>query len=408
VTGTSRRLTSQAVAERLGVDRSTVYAYVSRGLLHSRREGRGSTFDPDEVDRLRTQGQLARRPTSSTAVVHTGLTSVGEDWLAYRGVDVEQFLTPPHFEAAVTWLWEAVWDPTEQLAGDPAALRAAGRAVAALPRAAGVHARALAAVVAAAAERGPAGGGDRHDTALALGPTLIRAVAVSAAPSGGLLDADRAASEPVAALLGRALTGGDPTPDLVLAGTAALVLLADHDLAASTLAARVAASTGATPDLVVAAGLSALAGPLHGGSGPAALRLLDAGSVDPDAALAHALAGGDRVAGFGHVVYRQDPRARLLLEVLDASAEDDRPLHGFRRLAGAAGRHGLPGANVDLALAALTRAFALPDRTPAVLHAVARTAGWIAHLLEEADERGLRFRPRSVYDGPARGRRLPR
>ena len=63
---------------------------------------------------------------------------------------------------------------------------------------------------------------------------------------------------------------------------------------------------------------------------------------------------------------------------------------------------------MDLALAAMTRALDLPDRTPEVLHAVARTAGWIAHVLEEVDERGLRFRPQSVYEGAPRGRTLPR
>ncbi|MEU2347406.1 citrate synthase [Modestobacter sp. NPDC049651] len=401
MTATPRRLTTLQVAERLGVDRTTVYAYVSRGLLHSVREGRTSTFDPDEVDRLRTQGLLARRPTSSTAVVRTAITGIGQDWLAYRGVDVTGLLDPPHVEATATWLWESVWDPTERLTGDPGALQAARRAVAALPRTSGVHARAVTAVLAAGAAL-EGGDGDRHERALAMGPTLVRAVALAAAAPDAEVDGD--AAQPVALLLGRTLCGADPGPDVTAALAAALVLLADHDLAASTLAVRVAASTGAGPELAVAAGLGALAGPLHGSSGRAALALLDA--PDPAQALAAAAARG-HVPGFGHLLYRRDPRAVLLLRQVEATGGSPPTLAATRRLTATADRLGLPGANVDLALAALTRAFALPDRTPAAVHAVARTAGWIAHYLEEVDERGLRFRPRSVYEGPPRGRLLP-
>ena len=409
MTSLSRRLTSAQVADRLGVDRTTVYAYVSRGLLHSVRDGRLSTFDPAEVDRLRTHGLLARRPTSSTAVVHTAITSVGADWLAYRGVDIADLLDPPHFEATVTWLWESVWDPAERLAGDPGGLAAGAHALAALPATAGVQARAVAGALAAGAEQRDAAGSDRHEAALAVGPTLLRAVALAAAAPGAAIGADDAADEPVATVVGRLLCGGDPGPDRTSALTTALVLLADHDLAASTLAARVAASTGAGPELAVAAGLGALSGPLHGGSGRATLRLVDAGIAgEPERELTAALARRERVPGFGHVIYGRDPRAELLLRSLTAAGAAPDVLAGTRRLMAAADRLGLPGANVDLALAALTRALDLPDRTPEVVHAVARTAGWVAHFLEEADERGLRFRPQSIYEGAPRGRRLPR
>jgi citrate synthase len=421
VTSLPRRLTSAQVADRLGVDRTTVYAYVSRGLLHSVRDGRLSTFDPAEVDRLRTHGLLARRPTSSTAVVHTAITSVGADWLAYRGVDIADLLGPPRFEATVTWLWESVWDPAERLAGDPGGLSAGARALAALPTTAGVQARAVASALAAgaelgAAEPGSAGGGDRHEAALAVGPTLVRAVALAAAAPGAAIRADDAADEPVATVLGRLLHDGDgdgegdgdPGPERTSVLTTALVLLADHDLAASTLAARVAASTGTGPELAVAAGLGALSGPLHGGSGRATLRLVDAGIAgEPERELTAALARRERVPGFGHVIYGRDPRAELLLRSLTAAGAAPDVLAGTRRLMAAADRLGLPGANVDLALAAMTRALDLPDRTPEVVHAVARTAGWVAHFLEEADERGLRFRPQSIYEGAPRGRRLP-
>lgn len=371
---TTRRLTTEQVAARLGIDRASVYAYVSRGLLTSRREGRVSTFDAQEVDRLRTAGRAARRPTSSTAVVSTAITELGADWLAYRGVDVRS-LAAASFESVCTWLWESVWDPAERLPGNAVALRAARSA------AGGTHARAVVAVLSAAAAS------EDHDP-LALAPTLLRAVAGPAHPD--------AAELPIAELV----TAGLGVPRARGVVDRALVLLADHDLAASTLAVRVATSTGAPLELAMVAGLGALSGPLHGGAGRAALDLLDRCRAEsPGAVLDDLVVRHERVPGFGHVVYRRDPRAALLLDEVDVPAVSD--------LVQAAEVRGLPAPNVDLALAALTRAHGLPDETPELLHAVARCAGWVAHHLEESGERGLRFRPQSVYTGPPRGRRLP-
>ena len=97
----------------------------------------------------------------------------------------------------------------------------------------------------------------------------------------------------------------------------ALVLLADHELAASTLAARVAASTWADPYLVVQAGLATLGGPLHGGASAGARRLIhevDAGPAGPAEAVGSRLRDQQRIPGFGHRVYRErDPRAEALL-----------------------------------------------------------------------------------------------
>ena len=371
---TTRRLTTEQVAARLGIDRASVYAYVSRGLLSSRREGRASTFDAEEVDRLRIAGRAARRPTSSTAVVSTAITELGEDWLAYRGVDVQD-LGSARFESVCTWLWESVWDPAERLPGDAAALRAA-----ALP-AGGTHARAVVALLSAAAAV-------EGEDPLTLAPTLVRAVAGPAHPD--------AAQLPIAELVAARL--GVPRARGVV--DRALVLLADHDLATSTLAVRVATSTGAPLELAMVAGIGALSGALHGGAGRAALDLLDRCRVEaPGAVLDDLVARHERVPGFGHVVYRRDPRAVLLLAELD-----DPVVAG---LVTAARARALPAPNVDLALAALTRWYGLPDETPELLHLVARCAGWVAHHLEESGERGLRFRPRSVYTGPPRGRRLP-
>jgi citrate synthase len=191
-----------------------------------------------------------------------------------------------------------------------------------------------------------------------------------------------------------------PEPAQLKALNAALVLLADHELALSALAARVAASAWADPYLVVLAGLSALGGPLHGGAPGAVERLLatmrDAGDVA--AALGERLSAGEPLPGFGHKVYRgADPRADTLLELLREAAPERLPV--TEEVLRLAGRHDGPKPNIDLALGAMSDAFGFVPGAAEAVFAVARTAGFIAHALEEYPHR-LRFRAKAAYVGP--------
>jgi citrate synthase len=168
----------------------------------------------------------------------------------------------------------------------------------------------------------------------------------------------------------------------------ALVLLADHELNASTFAARVAASTGASLAAAVLAGLAVLSGPRHGGM---------AARVEAFAASAarggwkRAAAGG-APPGFGHPLYPDgDPRAEALL----AAIEVPPALVALRRTVEA--ESGLR-ANIDFALVALRQALDLPAEAPFALFAVARTAGWLAHAMEQVDS-GQLIRPRARYVG---------
>ena len=176
-----------------------------------------------------------------------------------------------------------------------------------------------------------------------------------------------------------------------------LIVLADHDLAVSSLAARVAASARANPYAVVSAGLGALDGPQHGAASTLAHRFLAEALTDPVAALAERLRTGSPIPGFGHRVYRnRDPRTALVLDRLA-----DGPVRAAVE-ALAAPLAGRPGGfpNVDLALAAVVHAHGLRPDAGEAIFAVARTVGWIAHALEEYAEPGLRFRAEGVYTGP--------
>jgi citrate synthase len=197
-----------------------------------------------------------------------------------------------------------------------------------------------------------------------------------------------------------AVEGAKPRPEQMAALNAALVLLADHELAASTFAARVAASAWAGPYRVVLAGLGPLGGSLHGGAGLAVEELLDevTAGADPGETLDALIAAGP-VPGFGHRVYRdRDPRADHLLDRLGLDRGPE--LAGVAGLLAAADERSLPAPNVDFALAALVRAHRLRAGSSATIFALARIAGIVAHALEEYEYR-LRFRPRASYVGPA-------
>lgn len=174
---------------------------------------------------------------------------------------------------------------------------------------------------------------------------------------------------------------------------AALVLLADHGLAVSTVAARVAASARANLYSVVSAGLGALDGHYHGAATTLAYQFLSRALSDPVAALSDQLRSGESVPGFGHRIYQQrDPRAEVLFELL----ADEPVMEQVRAITGR-----LPGfPNSDLAIAAMMHAYDFRPDAGEALFAIARIVGWTAHALEEYAEPGLRFRALGVYTGP--------
>jgi citrate synthase len=206
----------------------------------------------------------------------------------------------------------------------------------------------------------------------------------------------------IAARLWSRLGDAPPSPSALNTLDAALVLLADHELAASTLAARVAASAWADPYLVVLTGLGALGGALHGASAGAAEAMLASigGPEDAGAALGERLRADGRVPGFGLGVYRdRDPRADALLALLPRAASPER-VAIVEEVVRLVGRRDGPAPNVDFALAALSVGCALCPGAAEAIFSIARVAGLVAHAIEEYPHR-LRFRPRAAYTGPA-------
>jgi citrate synthase len=420
----ARRLSTAEAAVRLGVKPATLYAYVSRGLLGRERssDGRTSTFDPAEIDRLARPGRARRgRRPATDLVVPSALTAIDQGRPWYRGVAVTDLAATRTFEEVAEWLWTGRFPapaaapsgtalggtvPAAGLGGPApwqaaeAALDAGRRAQAALPRTALPLERIR--VIAAALAAG-------DELRLELRPAAVTAAARSLI--AGLVDCLPHPGPPPAgggSIAGR-LWGGlstvGPEPGLVGVLDAALVLLADHELAASTVAARVAASVRADPYAVVSAGLATVSGTLHGGASLGIEALLD--EVDrPERAatvVGARLRRGERLRGFGHRLYPDgDPRAGFLLTRLRATAAGSPRMAVVDALLEATTRRGLPEPNVDLALAALAHVTAMTRGAAEAIFAVARTAGWIAHALEEYD-RNTPIRPRAVYTGTAPG-----
>ncbi|WP_432383350.1 citrate synthase family protein [Duganella sp. P38] len=175
----------------------------------------------------------------------------------------------------------------------------------------------------------------------------------------------------------------------------ALVLMADHELNASTFATRVAISTGAALAAGVLAGFTTLTGPLHGGAAAEFAQLAaQAQAGNADDAVRRWLASQRPLPGFGHPLYPAgDPRAQALLKKLP----EIQPLEA---LAVAAEQQAGELPSIDYALAALTAACGLPKDAPFILFATGRCVGWLAHALEQVRANRL-IRPRARYTGPA-------
>jgi citrate synthase len=391
-------LTAADAARRLGVKPETLYAYVSRGMLtrHRAPDGRRSLFERAEIERLAARSRRGGRAAGLEVIVDTSITRIDpEGGLYYRGEDATVLARERSFEEVAELLWAG--DATT--AGDEAAAPwiVSGGSAVALPGSAIAPSTRLVdrirVIVALAAAADPL----RND----LRPPAVRHTARSliAAMVDGLPRLSEPADQSIAARVWSRVHDASPPADRLKALNAALVLLADHELAISALSARVAASAWADPYLVVLAGLSALGGPLHGGAPGAIERLLAAIRTPNDvpAVLGERLSTGAPLPGFGHAIYRgRDPRADTLIQLLRETEPERLPI--LEEVLHLATRHDGPAPNVDLALAALSDAFGFAPGAAEAIFAVARSAGFIAHALEEYPYR-LRFRARAAYVG---------
>lgn len=369
-------LKAEEALKRLGSKPQSLYASVSRGRIRARpdpADSRRSLYHEEDVDRLAARAR-GRRSSASVAaqaiswgepVLPSAVSTISGGRLIYRGRDAAVLAETATLEEVATLLWGGEWPALEltdtappQDAITSAFLALAARAATAPP-------------------------------SLARGQLALREEASHVL---GLM-ADALIGGALGPLHQRlAVHFGRPAAAETL--RKALALLADHELNASTFAARVAVSTGASLASGVLAGLAALHGPRHGDAASAVLALAeDVATDDPEAALRDWLGEGRVLPGFGHNLYPDgDPRCVALLAGLDLPA-------GFAGLAKAGEAITGERPNIDFGLAAITAIHGLPREAPISIFALARTVGWLAHGLEQAAS-GQLIRPRARYTGP--------
>lgn len=378
---TTELLPAREACARLGVKPATLYTYVSRGLVRAVATGpRARLYVASDVDRLAVRA-AARRGHAAVAggalsfgeaVLDSAITSVDGGVLRHRGRPLEGLLaarTP--FETVAELLWEAAPSPWPRGRPSPsrAGLAPLDRLVHALPR---LGTQAL-------DDEGPA-------TARALVRDL--AACLVEGPTEGS----------VAATLARAVGRPDAEPVL----DAVLVACADHELNASTFAARIAASAGAGLVACVGSALYTFTGPRHGTSSERVVALLEACRARGVAAeVERRTRAGEALAGFGHPLYPDgDPRAAPLLELARThlrpgpSAATLDLLFELCAHARTVGLH----PTVDHGLLAVALALEAPPGTAPAWFALGRAAGWIAHVFEQRKSPAL-LRPRARYVG---------
>ena len=392
-------LSAREASAELAISPATLYAYVSRGLIRSEpsSDSRNHRYRAEDIRGLKERRAPSPEPRGFKSfdpdlpVMDSAIATITEDGPIYRGVNCVDLAQKGTLEHAATLLWDVTQidpfaaDNCPHVSDEMRAIAEAARRAAPIDRAI--------AVLALAASADPGAFTRAPDGRAMVGARILRlmvATMLNTSPS----------AEPLHLQIAKAWAPDHKhAADLI---RRALVLLADHELNASTFTVRCAASTGLNLYDAVIAGLAALKGPKHGGAGVLASRLVKT-LVDNDVApvIQERVALGERFAGFGHGVYKRgDPRAMSLLDALArAGAARKFTREVPERIAEATGEF----VNIDYALAVLAHSLRLAAGSELTLFAMARAVGWIAHASEQL-QHGRLIRPRARYVGPPPGR----
>jgi citrate synthase len=202
------------------------------------------------------------------------------------------------------------------------------------------------------------------------------------------------------------LTGAKPIETAVKTFDTALILHADHELNASTFAARVIAATLADIHSAITGAIGALKGPLHGGANEAVMRLLyaiDKAGADPVEYVKDLLEKKVKISGFGHRVYKtEDPRATHLRRMSKSLGEDSGNPKWYEmseKIEKYVKETKKLNANVDFYSASTYTTLGIDIDLFTPIFAVSRISGWCAHVIEQHDDNRL-IRPRAEYTGP--------
>lgn len=391
-------------ANYLGIKPSTLYAYVSRGLLDSvpaPDDSRRRRYRKSDLDRLKRRSDAHGGHAAAAAdaldwgapSLQTAISKITYAGPAYRGRLARHLVRDGvGYEAVAEFLWSG--DMSEGPVRWGKRDRQPVELAAVVPTSAdSVDVLRVAVMLAGMAN--PARFGATESAQMRVAQQLIdQAVLSLASHRGASVEPGGTVAERLAGAFGAA-----PSAPIREALQVALVVIADHELNASTFSARVAASAGADLYACVSAALATLTGPRHGGACDRCEALLDkvAMSASVPQVLMSRIRRGDSLAGFDHPLYPHgDPRFPILVRA--ARPFDDGAVEQVERLVDTAAQMELGAPTVDLGLALLARAMALPAGAAKTIFAVGRMAGWIAHAFEQRQQ-GFLLRPRARYVG---------
>jgi len=402
-----RYLTAKEASEILDISTPTLYAYVSRGLIRSEASAPGSRhrrYSLEDVEKLLARKQGRQNPEKlaqdalhwGTPVLDSSITLIDNGKLYYRGKDVEVLAESHSIEDIASLIWTGTTHEADRIFSQALQvdllkyenmvinMDVGGAQLSQL--------ESLQAVLPIAAADDLGAYNLRPAAAVQTGARILRlmtAVIVDEVPK----------QAGIAALLQELWTPENPNAQNHLNG--ALILCADHELNASSFAARVVASTGATPYAVVIAGLAALQGVKHGGHterGEAFFNEIKSPS-DTRSVIADRLRRGEEMPGFGHQLYPEgDPRAAYIIDRLARDYPDSPHVHIAQTVASEMRLSLEQEPTLDFALVTLRRTLDLPVGSALAIFALGRAVGWIGHAIEQYAEDRL-IRPRARYTG---------
>jgi citrate synthase len=384
-------LSATEAATFLGVAKPTLYAYVSRGLIRSQpgTDSRARTYNRLDLEQLRARKRIRNKPQAEVAgalqwgapLLDSSLTLITNDCLYYRGVSALDLAMSRSFWEVACWFWSGNW-VVHNAPDQPDCERR--------ERTSDPYHRQQSWLI-ERSQSDPLGYQLTMPLAGETGTMIVRqflAFLIEAAnPS-----VDHAASQMAACWCNQ-----PDRAERVL--NAVSILTLDHEINVSSFAARVVASAGSNLYEVVNGAMCAFSGSRHGRASERAEmfigQLEEAGNAS--AVIQARLRSGEEIPGFGHPLYPGgDPRAKLILKLLaeDFPAEYSR----IQRKISDSERLLRKSANLDLAVAVVSKVLALPPHSGFHLFALGRTVGWIAHAVEQ-HERGTLIRPRARYVG---------
>lgn len=372
-------VSTERAAELLGVKPATIYTYVSRGRLHSMRQpgDPSSWFKISEVESLQSRSRPIHNSPSTDEGLTTAISSIEGSAFFYRDKDPETLMDEYSFEQVAEFLWTGSFPDGQDWANVPSPSAGVVAASALDPDALPLDRLRVAVATMAATDHLRFG---REQEALVITARQLMVDLVASLPRIG----PQPSSNRIAAQLWARLSDQESSAATLQALESTLIVVADHGVAPSTLAARIAASYRADLYGSVETGIAILAGAWHGGRALSAENMLEEIEHVGDAkVVVGELFRQGGIPCLGQPRYEaQDPRTGMISRIIAVADPSAQALEALNELTQITRERALPAPSFELALAALARAFGLVKGSSEAIFAIGRTAGWIAHAME--------------------------